>query len=632
MEQNVSINVMDLIDTVQQPPKKILNLPEYLEMVIRQPELAESAHARIYRMIKSAGVETDDDGNITEWKFFKGHIFGLKKEIKAIMEYMRSAAAGGDTKRRVLMLMGPVATGKSTIANLLKKKLAEWTRTEAGAVYAIDGCPLLDDPLKLLGPEGRQRLQERFHIHVRGELCPVCRVRMETEWENNPANAPIVRVFFSEAARIGIGTFFPGDPKSQYIDELLGSVDLSKVGIYGGESDPRAYRFDGELQKGNRGIVEMGEAFKAKRELLLPLLNASQEQCIKVPRHGLIDVDTFILAHTNETEYRRFWNEQQNEALRDRFIPITIPYNLKVSDEEKIYEKIVKESGLRAHVAPDTLRTAAMFAVLTRLDSVDGLPLVDKARLYDGEMLPGWNGRRIKEELLDHAHREGMEGISPRFVSNAIAKAMTRPDADCASAIDVMRALKEAIENAGTFEQKEREDLLIPLAETRKWFDQRLLKTVSRAFVHAFTDQAKAITQRYLTEIAAARSKERVKDAITDEWRDPDEKFMRAIEEQVGVSEPAKKEFRDEILFQVGQSAIGGKPFDMGSHPRLKDAVEKYLFSQVRPIMKTLVRIQAPDDEQKRKLDEVKEAMVQEGYCASCAASLLRYCGHLIND
>lgn len=628
MAENVSL--AELLGGNQQDLQEEMSLEEYVQRVIQNPRLADRAHARIYRMIESYGVEQTDDGKVTRWKFFDGEIFGVQDSLRRVMDYLQSAAAGGDTRKRVLMLMGPVATGKSSLAALLKRRLQAWTRTDDGAVYAIKDCPLREDPLHLLPPTARDTLKARFGLHITGELCPRCRVRLAEEWHGNPAMARVVRIVFDEAARVGIGTFVASDPKSQFVEELLGSVDFSKVGQYGGDSDPRAYRFDGEMQVANRGLLEMIEAFKCKRELLMPLLTAAQEQNIKLPRYGLIDVDLFVLAHTNPTEFQAFWGDQKYEALRDRFIVVQVPYCLEVSNEEKIYEKVIRESGSRCAVAPLTLRTAALWAILTRLQGVDGLDPVDKARLYDGELFGDWTQHKVREELRQRAEQEGMKGISPRFVLNCIAKAMGRPGAEWITPIDVMRQIKEAVESSA-FSKDERDSLLDFLARARKRFDDQVLKQVSRAFVNAFGEQAKLLTQRYLSEIRAWKNKDKLPDPVTGDLRDPDERFMRAIEEQMSISEPAKREFRDEILFRVGDLAIQGKQFDLESHPRLKDAIEKYLFSQVRPAMKTLVSIQAPDEEQKRKLDEVMAAMEADGYPKGAAAEILRYCGTLLD-
>src|SRR5690606_19150211 len=296
-------------------------------------------------------------------------LFGLDRAIERLVEeYFHSAARRLDVRKRILLLMGPVSGGKSTIVTLLKKGLEQYSRTEEGAVYAIKGCPMHEEPLHLIPPELREEAERELGIRIEGNLCPACRLRLKEEYGGRVEEVRVERVLLSEDDRVGIGTFSPSDPKSQDISELTGSIDFSTITEYGSESDPRAYRFDGELNKANRGLMEFQEMLKCDEKFLWNLLSLTQEGNFKAGRFALISADELIVAHTNEAEYKAFISNKKNEALQSRIIVMPIPYNLKVSEEVRIYEKLIRQSDLKhVHIAPHALYAAAVFTILTRL-------------------------------------------------------------------------------------------------------------------------------------------------------------------------------------------------------------------------------------------------------------------------
>src|SRR6201995_3904471 len=349
------------------------NFRDYFELVTQNPRLAQLSHARINNMIHAAGVEKLNEGTrdeLTRYNFFASELFGIEEPIARIVEYFKSAAQRLEVRKRILLLMGPVGGGKSTIVTMLKRGLEEWTRGEAGAVYAIKDCPMHEEPLHLIPAELRPEIEKHYGIYIEGDLCPQCRYALEHTYKGRHEDVRVHRIVFSEKQRVGIGTFAPSDPKSQDITELTGSIDLSTIGAGGVESDPRAYRFDGELNIANRGLMEFVEMLKVDEKFLYSLLTLSQEQNIKTGRFAMIYADEAILSHTNENEYSSFVANRKSEALQDRIIMIRVPYNLKVTQEERIYDKLLKQSeALRSiHIAPNTLKVAAMFAVMTRLE------------------------------------------------------------------------------------------------------------------------------------------------------------------------------------------------------------------------------------------------------------------------
>lgn len=353
---------------------------QYIELLAKDSSPAMTAHARVYEMIKSYGIEEVDGRK--RYKFFEQEIFGLDRAIeKLVEEYFHSAARRLDVRKRILLLMGPVSGGKSTLVTLLKRGLEKFSRTDKGAVYAIAGCPMHEDPLHLVPHELRPEVEKALGVRIEGNLCPVCQLKLKTEYGGDIENVRVERVLLSEDERIGIGTFSPSDPKSQDIADLTGSIDFSTITEYGSESDPRAYRFDGELNKANRGLMEFQEMLKCDEKFLWNLLSLTQEGNFKAGRFALISADELIIAHTNEAEYKSFIANKKNEALQSRMIVMPIPYNLKVSQEEKIYAKLIGQSDMsHIHIAPHALRSAAIFSILTRLKETkkQGVDLVKK--------------------------------------------------------------------------------------------------------------------------------------------------------------------------------------------------------------------------------------------------------------
>src|SRR6266581_170322 len=564
---------------------------DYLGMVMKQPSLAQRAHARLYNMIKRTGLQVDDEGK-EHYAFFEQDLFGIDEPLARVVEYFKAAAMGSDVGRRVLLLYGPPSSGKSQLVILLKRGLETYTQTDAGAIYAIADCPQHEDPLNLLPHALRRGFQEETGLHVEGELCPLCALHVREQYQGDIYRVPVKRLFFSEKERMGIGTFVPSDPKSQDIAELVGSIDLSTVGDYGSESDPRAYRFDGELNVANRGLMEFIEMLKADERFLYVLLTLSQEKNIKTGRFPLIYADECVISHTNETEFNEFLANKKSEALHDRMIMVRIPYNLKVSQEERIYQKLLRATSLEGvHLAPHTLRVAAIFAVLSRLEEpkMSGLTLLKKLKLYDGDDVDGFRQKDVKQ-IKEQTEREGMDGISPRFIINRISTSLIKPDTRCINPTDVQKA-----------------------------------------FFVSFEKEALTLLDNYLDNVEAYLDQTKLLDPITGEEVAPTEKLMRSIEEKVQVPEHGKDSFRNEIFRKVAMANRHGEQFDYTTHEKLKEAIEKQLFEERRDTIKLTIASRSPDTEQLRKLNEVIETLVtREGYCSDCANELLKYVSSLL--
>src|SRR6476659_4921385 len=440
---------------------------EYLDIVVENPSVARNAFQRVYDMILTYGKEpfTQFKNELTRYHFFSdpiGHgadaIYGLERPLMTLVDFFKSAAQGYGTERRILLLHGPVGSSKSTIARLLKKGLENYSKTDAGKVYTYmwrvhhrgpggdEGetyleCPMHEEPLLLIPREARQevldvineKLPEGRHVKLYGECCPFCRKiyadlldQYDGDWKKSMDHIKVKRLILSEKDRRGIGTFQPKDEKNQDSTELTGDINYRKIAEYGSDSDPRAFNFDGEFNIANRGIVEFVEMLKLDVAFLYDLLGASQEHKIKPKKFPQTDIDEVIIGHTNEAEYKRLLNNEFMEALRDRTIKIDIPYISRLSDEIRIYEKGFSQEKVRGkHVAPHTLEVAAMWAVLTRLEDPKkhNLSILQKMKLYDGKVLPGYTQDTVKE-LKEEAPREGMQGISPRYIQDKISNAL----------------------------------------------------------------------------------------------------------------------------------------------------------------------------------------------------------------
>ncbi len=607
---------------------------DYVEIVRENPRAARTAHARVYDMIAWHGIEEDEEGN-KRYHFFEEELFGLDRTVERLVEeYFHSAAKRLEVRKRILLLMGPVSGGKSTIVTMLKKGLERYSRSDEGALFAIQGCPMYEEPLHLIPSQLRPDIERELGVRIEGNLCPHCQMRLKTEFEGDIENVPVERVMLSEDNRIGIGTFSPSDPKSQDIADLTGSIDFSTITEYGSESDPRAYKFDGELNKANRGMMEFQEMLKCDEKFLWNLLSLTQEGNFKAGRFALISADELIVAHTNESEYRAFSANKKNEALQSRMIVMPVPYNLKVSEEEKIYRKLIAQSDMKhVHIAPHTLRTAAIFSILTRLKETkkQGMDMIKKMKMYDGQSVEGFKEADLKE-MQGEFPEEGMDGIDPRYVINRISSALIRHDLDCINALDVLRALKDGLDQHTSITKEEKERYLNYISLARQEYDELAKKEVQKAFVYSYDESAKTLFDNYLDNIEAYCNWHKMKDPITGEELDPDERLMRSIEEQIGISENAKKAFREEILIRMSAYARKNKSFDYSSHERLKEAIEKKLFADLKDIVKITTSTKTPNEKQLKKMNEVINRLVEEhGYNTVSANELLRYVGSLLN-
>jgi serine protein kinase len=519
--------------------------------------------------------------------------------------------------------MGPVGSGKSSLVERLQRGLEELQ-----PVYTIEGCPMAEEPLHLIPRHLRKEFEKMLGIHIEGDLCTVCRFRLKEEYGTRYEEFPVATRSFSKRNRVGIGVVPPVDPNHQDTSVLIGSEDISKLDLYS-EGDPRVLDLNGALNVGNRGICEFIEVFKNETEYLHAMITATQEKSIPAPgRHGMVYVDTCIIAHSNEAEWQRFKADHTNEAILDRIVLVKVPYNLRLSEEVKIYEKIIHHSDFHAHVAPHTLEVASMFAILSRLEPTSKCDLMTKLKLYNGEEVVE-KGRTKKidvQELRDDTKREGMSGISTRFVMKALDNALSdNVDGNCISAITVREALINMVKDSDLSDDTRKLYLEFLQDTLHKEYLDLLEKEITKAFVYSYQEQAEALFQNYLDHAEAFVNKTRVKDRNTKEELQPDEAFLKSIEEQIAIIGSSAEGFRQEVIAYLWASSRRGERVSYRSYEPLKEAIEKKLMSSVREISRIITKARTRDEEQTGKYDTMVQSLLENGYCPSCVDVVLKY-------
>jgi len=598
---------------------------------------ARSSHEYIWDMLLWHGRTAQGTETQKACELFKRELFGVDEPLGRVVDYFKAAAAGSDVGRRLLLLLGPPSGGKSTMAILLKRGLEEYSRTDEGALYAVKGSPLRESPLNLIPVSLRAGFRETYGVEISGELSPWARDYVDRKCEGDYLSVPVERVFLSEAARCGIGTYAPHDPSTADIADLVGSVDLSKVAQVGDEGDPRAWSWSGAVYAASRGMLEMIEILKVKREFLYLLLTMTQEKNVKVARFPLIYLDETILAHTNLAEFNNFLQEKENEALLDRMVIIKVPYALSYRDEARIYKKLIYGAPAfrNTHLDPHVLHLAAVFAILTRHSKPEreGLDLPKKVRIFAGEAVEGFSETevvRLKAESPD----EGLTGVSPRFVINALSNAITRGNAHSLTSMELLLALKDAIESDARMDAKQKKLWFAHVVTARKEFYNRWVKEdVHRALFASFQDEAQQLLEKYLDEVEASLDQRQVTDPMTGENRAPDERFLRSVEEKIKISDSGKQSFRQEVIRKAMVAFKAGEKFHLGSHARVREAIEQYLFEERRDVLRLVTSTSRPDDEARQKISVVQERLIKEyGYDEHSAKEALSYVTTLLSQ
>ena len=598
---------------------------DYLSMAIEKPSIAKLAHARVRDAILAQGVDTSATGEPI-YRLFEDYIFGLEDVLEKIVEYFEAAAKGSETRKRILLLLGPPASGKSTIVALLKKALEDSTRTDDGAVYAIAGCPMQEEPLHLIPHSLRPGLKEQYGIEIEGELNPRNRYLLRTKYKGRIGEVPVERVVFSEHEAVGIGYYVATNPNADSA-LLVGSIDNDRLEGTRTEVAGQAFRMDGEFNVANRGMIELVEMFKADKHLLTALLGLAQEQVIKMEKFGSIYAEEAIIGHSNEGDFNTFTLDEHSEALKDRIIAIQVPYNLRVREEVKIYAKVNtrgEEAGVS--IAPLALQVASTFAVLSRLDppKSQGMTLLDKMRLYDGRRVGAYSRQDVADIKRQHTS-EGMSGISPRYVMNRISAVASIPDIECVTPLAVLNSLWQGMSENISLDEAGKATSIGLVADTVSEYNELALGEIQRAYNESFDDTAALLLSRYIEDVRMYKS------------NDPEleEQDMQELERAVDIRERDKRAFRLEIDRLVTIYESRGREFDYTSEPRLKAAIEARLFPTTRDLQRDLTRPRSSRQRAEwtqRRISIVKRLIDKYGYCAVCAEDLLEYVTELLHN
>ncbi|WP_312334471.1 PrkA family serine protein kinase [Anaerospora hongkongensis] len=609
-------------------------LLDYLAIVKDNPKVAMLAHQRMHELLNDRGVKAvsgEDDprlkrlyGNevIKKYTFFKDEFYGIDKSIMKIMRYFHSAAMRGEEARQVLYLVGPVGAGKSSLMEALKKALEM-----APPMYVIKDCPMREEPLHLIPKHLRPNFEKMLGVKIEGDLCPVCRWRLKHEYKGEFENVPVTTTEFSVRSRKGVGVVPPVDPNNQDTSVLSGSVDISKMDMYP-EDDPRVLSLNGAFNVGNRGIVEFIEVFKNDVEYLHTMITATQEKSIPSPGKGsMIYFDGIILAHSNEAEWNRFKSDHTNEAILDRIVKVEVPYCLELDEEVKIYRKMLSNSAFNAHIAPHTVEMASMFAILSRLASSAKVDPFTKLKIYNGEEIveKGSTKKVDINELREEAAREGMTGISTRFIMKALDTALSDSEHNCINPITVLDTLIKAVKEMVINEDDKKRYLGFLQDTLKKEYNKLLEKEVTRAFIYGYQEQAESLFNNYLDHSEAFVNSAKIKDKSTGEELECDVKFLQSIEEQIGITGTAALGFRQDVTAYMFSLLRSGGKIDYKSYEPLKEAIEKKLTVSVKELSRVITKARVRDGEQDGKFNAMVEEMKRNGYCDHCCNVVLKY-------
>ena len=607
---------------------------DYLRMAVAAPDLARHTHARIYDMIQWADSAPGPEG-VPRYRLFEDDVFGMDRALDRVVEFFHAATTSLEVRKRILLLMGPPAGGKSTIVNLIKSGLERYSRSDEGAVYAIKGCPMQEQPLHLIPEERREQLKREHGVEIEGDLCPRCRYNLRHQYEGDIARVLVRRVNISQPEGIGMGSFVATSAHSQDIARLVGSVDTSSFTEDRIEGAGKGLRLDGELQAANRGIMDFIEIFKSDERFLAILLGVTQEQTIKLGSFGSVYADEAILGHSNEEEYDAFISAPETAALKDRLILVKIPYNLRVSDEVKAYCKMFSGTGTPGPdrtdclgaLSPLTLRIAATLAVLSRLEAPGrsnspssvppSVPQLDRLRLYDGLVLPPHTPESV-EDLREELPREGMFGLSPRYVINRLADAQTR-EKGCLTPLRALSGLVEGLTERAGLSKEERQVLLGQAMDAISEYRVLAMREAQKAATPDFFQKAASLFRSYVERVEAY--------CEGHASRPPDDRVLRSVEGALGLRDGDRPRFRRGVCQSLSYLRQRHEASDLtyDSIPTLKWAVENALFPN-RDEIKLTLDPGRKDVERKEGRQLIQQRLfLEHDYCLECAEDLMYF-------
>jgi len=649
----------------------------YLDELYDDPKIARNAHQRVADMFDHYGTEYDEDAGVVEYKLasedplndgentFYGRV--VHEAMHEFVNKVKSGARGLGPEKRIKLLLGPVGSGKSDFDRQVRRYFEDYTLLDEGRMYTfrwtnlcdvigdqdpaddVVRSPMNQDPIVLLPQKQRDRVIEDINevldapYTIRNEqsLDPASEFYMDRllayyddDLQEVLANhVEIIRFVADENQRQGIETFEPKDKKNQDETELTGDVNYSKIAIYG-ESDPRAFDYSGAFCNANRGIFSGEELLKLQREFLYDFLHATQEQTIKPKNNPRIDIDQVIVGRTNMPEYRDKKGDEKMEAFNDRTKRIDFPYVLGYEDESKIYRKMLRNADLPdIQVEPHTLEMAGLFGVLTRIEEPDAekVDMLQKAKAYNGEIgeAEDVDVKKLREEAAESADiGEGMDGVSPRFIGDEIAEAIMdsmHRDRQFLSPLTTFNHLEGNLENHGSIPEEMFSTYYRYLELVREEYKERAIEDVRHALAYDI-DEIQRQGEKYMDHVMAYIDDDTVEDELTGREQEPDEQFLRSVEEKLDLPEDRKDDFRQEVSNWVSRRAREGDTFNPQDNDRLRRALERKLWEDKKHNINfsALVSSGEMDDDER---NEWIDALIEQGYSEEGAKEVLEFAG-----
>ena len=648
----------------------------YLDAVYEDPRIARNAHQRVADMFDHYGTDYDEDAGVVEYRMAsedplhdgENTFYGreVHESIHEFVNKVKSGARGLGPQKRIKLLLGPVGSGKSHFDWMVRRYFEDYTATDAGRMYTFRWTdlgdvirdqdpeddtvvsPMNQDPLVLLPQPQRngviERLNERldapYTIRNDQALDPASEFYLDSllaHYDDNlqavlENHVEVIRLVASENKRQCVETFEPKDKKNQDETELTGDVNYSKLAVYG-ESDPRAFDYAGAFCNANRGLFSGEELLKLQREFLYDFLHASQEQTIKPKNNPRIDIDQVIVGRTNMPEYREKKGDEKMEAFNDRTKRIDFPYVLEYDEEAEIYRKMLRNADVPdMHIEPHALEMAGLFGVLTRITEPDGgVSLVQKAKAYNGEIDEGddVDARKLRENGEEAADiGEGMDGVSARFIGDEIAEAImdsTHRDRSYLSPLSVFSHFEANLENHGSIPEDNLERYYRYLELVREEYKERAIEDVRHALAYDL-EEIQRQGEKYMDHVMAYIDDDTVEDELTGREQEPDETFLRSVEEKLEIPEDRKNDFRQEVSNWVSRRARDGTSFDPQDNDRLRRALERKLWEDKKHNINFSALVSAnelDDDERSAWID----ALVNQGYSPEGAREVLEFAG-----
>jgi serine protein kinase len=649
----------------------------YLQKVHEDPKLGRNANQRVADMFDHYGTEYDEDAGVVEYLMASEdplhdgeNVFYGREVHESIHEFVnkvKSGARGLGPEKRIKLLLGPVGSGKSHFDWMVRRYFEDYTLRDEGRMYTFRWVnlgdvirdqdpgddtvqsPMNQDPLVLLPQEQRdtvieqlnEQLDAPYTIRNEQSLDPASEFYMDrllAHYDDDlqavlENHVEIIRLVASENKRQCIETFEPKDKKNQDETELTGDINYSKLAIYG-ESDPRAFDYSGAFCNANRGIFSGEELLKLQREFLYDFLHATQEQTIKPKNNPRIDIDQVIVGRTNMPEYRDKKGDEKMEAFNDRTKRIDFPYVLEYEQESEIYRKMLRNADVPdMHIEPHAMEMAGLFGVLTRIEEPDGetITLLQKAKAYNGEIdeIDDIDVKKLREEGESKADiAEGMDGVSARFIGDEIAEAImdsTHRGRDYLSPLTVFNHFEQNLENHGSIPEENLDRYYRYLELVREEYKDRAIEDVRHALAYDI-DEIQRQGEKYMDHVMAYIDDATVEDELTGREQDPDEKFLRSVEEKLDIPSDRKDDFRQEVSNWVSRRAREGTSFNPQDNDRLRRALERKLWEDKKHNINFSALVSAnelDDDERNAWVD----ALVEQGYSREGAREVLEFAG-----